>query len=267
MSLVRDRSTLVELLRHRLTTQGFPRLQMLGLLATAGGGAFLISVLGKRAGIDHLGLRYSLATLAGYATFLALLRLWISWQRGRREQEADLDLTSAFDASDLLVSGDAPDAAPSVFGSGRSGGAGATGEWGRPGPAQHARTAVEAQVRSTAGDVRGGASDAASLDLGDLWPVVVAALCATGGLVIIGYTVYMAPILLAEVALDAAVVTTLYRRLRREDAGTWVGAALRRTWGAALAITILMGIAGTALQIVAPDARSLGQVVSHLRSR
>ena len=41
---------------------------------------------------------------------------------------------------------------------------------------------------------------------------------------------YAAPVLLAEVALDAALVAGIYRKLRKEDARYWLGSALRHTW-------------------------------------
>jgi hypothetical protein len=85
-------------------------------------------------------------------------------------------------------------------------------------------------------------------------------VAASGALIAVGFVVYSAPILLAEVALDAAVVAPIYRRLRREEAGHWAGAVLRHTWMPALVVILFVAAAGFALQQAAPEARSIGGV-------
>ena len=92
----------------------------------------------------------------------------------------------------------------------------------------------------------------------------VAALCVVGGFIAIGYVIYAAPILLAEVALDAAIMSALYRRLRREDASHWAMTVVRKTWLPALALMIVAAVAGYALQLAVPDARSIGGVMRAL---
>ena len=103
-----------------------------------------------------------------------------------------------------------------------------------------------------------------NLDVDEAWFIVLAILCALGGLIAIAYVVYIAPVMLAEVALDAALVSTVYRRLRREDAEWWAISVLRRTWLPAAALTLFVAAGGFALQQVAPDARSIGGVVQEL---
>ncbi len=76
--------------------------------------------------------------------------------------------------------------------------------------------------------------------------------------------IYIAPMLLAEVALDAALVSAAYRRLRKEDVGHWTGAVFRRTWVPAVILVIFMSVAGFAAQRIAPEARSIGDVVRTL---
>jgi hypothetical protein len=71
-------------------------------------------------------------------------------------------------------------------------------------------------------------------------------------------------VLLAEVALDAALVTTAYRRLRRTDARNWIGSVLRRTWAPALVLIVMLAIVGSLLHRVVPEARSIGGVVRAL---
>ena len=91
-------------------------------------------------------------------------------------------------------------------------------------------------------------------------------VCVAGGAVAIGYVIYAAPLLLSEVALDAAVASTLYRRLRKDDVSHWAVTVLRRTWIPAAAIMLFAALGGYALQRVAPEARSIGGVVRALRN-
>jgi hypothetical protein len=100
-----------------------------------------------------------------------------------------------------------------------------------------------------------------SLDIEEGWFIALAAACALGGLVALAYVIYIAPLLLAEVALDAALVSAVYRRLRHQDVRWWAASVFRRTWLAASALVIFTALAGFALHQVAPDARSIGGVV------
>jgi hypothetical protein len=74
----------------------------------------------------------------------------------------------------------------------------------------------------------------------------------------------MAPVLLAEVALDAAIISVLYRRLRHDEQGYWLTTVISNTWIPALVLVVFAFGAGFALQQVARDARSIGAVVQSL---
>ena len=248
-----DRAELIESLRQRISTHGFPRTQMLFIVGVAGGAAFLCSVLTLRAGLSQMGLRYGLSAFVGYLAFLSMVRLWIAWQRGRWEGP-DLEPVDVVDAANAFapdLAGPRPGAL--LFRGGRSGGGGGSASW-----SDNTAAAVERT---------GTAKSAWSIDFDDGWPIVIAVACAGFGVIAIGYTIWIAPALLAEVALDAALVTALYRKLRKEEAGTWIGATLRRTWIAAAAVVLLMTIAGYAMAYAAPDAKSIGGVVEVFRAR
>ena len=108
-----------------------------------------------------------------------------------------------------------------------------------------------------------------SLDLDDgafVVFVIIAVLAALGGVMCIAYVIYIAPLLLAEVALDAALVSAVYRRLRKEDVAHWTGAVFRRTWIPAVILVVFMSAAGYAAQRLAPEARSIGGVFRILAS-
>ena len=92
--------------------------------------------------------------------------------------------------------------------------------------------------------------------LGFVVAVVVAVLTAIAG----------APALIAEIFLDAFLVTVLYRRLRIAEKEHWLGTAIRRTWAVALMTAALLAVAGFVLEELAPGARSIGRAIEQLMS-
>jgi hypothetical protein len=251
------RAALVLELRDRLARHGSPRLTVFVILAFAGGMAFLASVLALWAGVDSMGVRYGLAVIGGYVAFLLLIRGWIALRRHASAPDANL-----FDVADLTSGVSTPrrSEALDVFAGGRSGGGGGGGMWNpardRISPAQEGQSFV---ARSA--DRMGGA-----FDLDELAWLIVAIVAALGGVLCVFYVVYIAPLLLAEVALDAVMVTAVYRRLRTQDAGHWAGAVVRRTWMPSVALLIFMSVVGFALQHAVPEAHSIGGVIRALVS-
>jgi hypothetical protein len=255
-----SRAALVAEIRTRLLRESFPRITIFVIVAIAGGCAFLFSAVTLWLGLHSMSVRYGLAALVAYLTFTALIRAWIAWQRGRLEPDLDLPGID-FDLPSAKVD------VPSLFTGGRSGGGGATASWSAL--RGEARGPVAVRVVApppAAGSAMetAGRGVAKAFDADDLWPVVLAAILALGAIVSVGFVVASAPTLLAEVALDAGLMSTVYRRLRRQDAGHWAGAILRRTWLPALAIVVFAAGAGYALQLAAPEARSIGGVIRSL---
>ena len=213
-------------MRARLIATGFPRFVILLILVVAGLTAFGFSALALNAGVDDMAVRYFVATMVGYAVFLLLIRVWIALRRSKA------DIADVPDISHLPSDGE-------VFGGGRSGGAGATESWGQ---AAESVTGIDAP------------------DADEAWPLVLAAVVLLGGVLAMLYVVYLAPVLLAEVALDAALVTGIYRKLRKKDAGHWLGSAVRHTWLPATIAGVCIAFAGLVLQWAQPTARSIGDV-------
>lgn len=124
------REQLVAEIRDRLTRFGAPRLQLLLIVVLAGTAAFLASVAGLRLGVTSMAVRYPVATVAGYLTFIALLRAWIAWQR-RSCPDSDLDqglLDVDLDVPRFGRPGGSGDAR--FYAGGRSGGGGAAADLG-----------------------------------------------------------------------------------------------------------------------------------------
>jgi hypothetical protein len=232
-------------LEHRIA----PRFQLLVVMVLAGAAAFLTSVLllwAPGEAYKGMGLRYATAAVCGYLAFVALIRVWIALHRPAADTDPGLELPDPFDVIDIAQSIDRPPSPTPAFGGGRSGGGGASTDW----------SSASAQSSSPS---RG--SWGIDLDLDGVVWLAIAAGCAAAGLVSIGYVIYMAPVLLAEVALDAAIISVLYRRLRRDEQGYWLTTVLSNTWIPALVLVVFAFIAGYALQQIAPDARSIGGVL------
>lgn len=251
------RQELVHQVRDRLLRDSAPRLQLVLIIGLAGLAAFITSILTLRLGVPWMAVRYPLSVACGYAIFFILIRWWIAWQR--RFDEATF-VRSAGDGVDLLDVADlarlripargVPDVP--LFAAGRGGGAGASTQW------------AGASTVSTSGSGKGGGFDF-DLDLDELWWIVIAAACVLGAAIAIGYVVYAAPLLLAEVALDAAIVSTLYRQLKKDDVSHWAVTVLKRTWMSAAALMVFAALGGYAMQQIAPDARSIGGVIRELQ--
>ena len=221
--------------------QRYPRLIVSLILALAGLAAFAASAGTLRLGVEVMWLRYLVATVAGYAAFLLLLRVWIAFHR----EGWNLDLVPDFGGGVAL--GGPGGVAPSQagFSGGASGGGGASSNWG------------------------GGSSSAskafnAGVDVDDAWPVVLAAVLALGAVIAMLYVVYAAPALLAEVALDAALVTGIYRKVRQQDLRHWLYSAVRSTAIPAVIVAVCVALAGAALQWAVPTALSIGDVLREL---
>jgi hypothetical protein len=246
-----SRQELVAELANLLRRDASPRLHLSVIVVLAGGAAFLASAAFLWTDYSifrSMTIRYPASALCGYAAFLGLIRLWIALHRGAGELEIGpgIDIVEGV-GHPLAFPGNAQqehsgfderlERASSREGSGPL------------------RSAVKNQFRES-GDGAGW------FDFdGDVAWVLIAALCAVGGLFAIAYVIAMAPVLLAEVALDAAIVSALYRRLRSDDAGYWLTTVVTRTWVAALVVVAFAGATGFALHQVVPEARSIGGVM------
>jgi hypothetical protein len=224
----------------------------LSLIVTLSGvTAFLSSMLALAAGMESMTIRYPVAVACGYAAFLLLIRAWIALHqhgKGTAESGHFLDVV----APDLLGArlpsrlGGGSDVA--FFAGGRSGGAGAGLNW----------SGAMSSGRSS------NTVPSLDLDLDDLWPVVLAVVCVLGGALAIGYVIYTAPVFLAEVAVDAAIVSGIYRKLKKREPSHWALTVVRHTAIPALVLIVFAALGGYAAHLIAPEARSIGGVIRAL---
>lgn len=231
-----------------------PRLSMMLIGALTAAVGFLASVVLLHAGVGSLGLRYPMATAIAYAAFLFFLWYWL---RVRRDDVLDvLD----FPSPGSLGGSSSSAATPWEPGGGRFGGGGASGSFADG--AQHAHLSAEGDASSAAGST--GLADAAeAFDLEDLTFVLLAIAALTAAAWATLWIVWAAPTLLAELMLDAALATGLYRRLRGVEGDHWLRTAVRRTVWPFIVVALSFSLAGGGMQIYAPEAKSIGQVLQH----
>ncbi len=227
----------------------------------------------------HLGLetmhwRWPLVLFAAYGAFLLALRVWLSYiGLGRYlESETGLDI----DLPELSVSGfsgsgsgsgsasgglDWASEALRTTGGGRFGGAGGSGDFS---------ALVDVEAGASTGSPAGiGLPDIDLPDLGDegFLPLVVLGIVVAVLLAVFGvgfYLIWQAPLLLAEVAFEAALAAGLVRSVRKVNDPGWVGGALSASWKPFALILTFSMIAAILAEKYAPDARTLPQAMHQL---
>ena len=228
-----------------------PRLQMSLLVLLTAATGFLASVVFSVIGMDALWLRYPVCVLVAYGAFLGLVWSW------RRYREWDLS---------NLPSGDGSSPSPSTAkhdwqgGGGHSGGGGASASFDAPTspPSLTSFDPVPTSVELPSLDN--------TLDADEALPVIVVMVVLGGALLAIGWVIWIAPVLLAELALDAVLSAGLYRRLKRpSDDDHWLSTTLRHTGKPFAAAMLSLLIAGAVMNLLVPDAASLGDFIAHYR--
>jgi hypothetical protein len=229
----------------------------LGVLVAAVSG-LLTSFVALHLGLSRMAVRYPLAVAVAYLVFLGYLWIWLRTHGLRIRSEAR---SSTLDISpldlDVVQFPFRLDPSATFEGFGHGGGfsgGGGGAEWGGTAAEAPAHVVTVARVGKKAGS-------GASIDFDDgAWVLLVAGVAAA---LVVGaaiYVVYIAPVLFAEILLDAALAGGLYRRLRAVDGRSWWQSAIRRTIIPAAASALIVSIAGGFMQAVYPGASSIGMV-------
>ena len=234
-----SRSLAVERVKQKLLNDSFPRAQMSLIVLLTGGFGFLGSVTMLSLGIDSMALRYPLALGLAYLFFLFLIWLWLR--------------TNAIDYLDI------PDLPGLSLGHGSSGPfaeikSGAGGDFGGGG----ASASFDDPSLGSAGKALGSVAEA------DDFAIPLLAIAFAVGLAVASfYVVYIAPLLFAEVIVDAALSYALFRYLLGHDPEHWLASTFRRTAMPFALTALFLTVIGAAMSTYAPGAKSIGQVVSH----
>lgn len=237
-------------IRVLLRRDGYPRLQMLLVVTITAGSGFLSSFLLLHAGLSAMWVRYPLAVFIAYLVFLTLLWLWL---RTRREEYTDIpDLGASLDfrgtSSATEFSGKG----------GEGGGGGATGSFEDTGPMD----ALQSIELPSVGEAVSSAAEADEFAI----PLVILVL---GGVVLVAavWAMVAVPILIVELLLDGVLAGILYRRLRRLEAEHWLESAIQITFVPFVLASVVAALFGWGMQVVAPSANSVGQVITQLNDR
>lgn len=248
---ITSRQQLIRRIQQELERRGYPRLQMMLLVALTGGAGFLASVLLLIYGVDSLGVRYSLSVAIAYLVFLLLLWVWL---------RTDVDTYDGWDEVAVEILDAIPDPtarAARGTGGGFSGG-GSNGRWD---DSSSSEPLVELP------DVPLPSADAVTD--ADEFAIPLAVVLAIVGVAFVVLfasfsVIFSAPVLFAELLVDGVLAASLYRRLRRVDSRHWLQSAVRRTIMPFVITAVLAGALGWGLSVNAPGARTLGDALAVL---
>ena len=231
----RLRGRVLRALQRYFANQRWPRLMMSGILIITGGAGFLASFGMLQAGMTTMWIRYPLAVLFAWSVLLALLRLWAAVER--RCFEVHEELTAVLEQEE-------------------------SGESRRVSPDSQ---------RSTRRWWEACEVDFPSIEFGDegCLPVFFLALVIaifSALLALAAGVVFGAPLLIAEVFLDAVLVAALYKKVRGLTPRWWLSSAARKTAAPVLLTALLLMIGGAVFELIDPRARSIGDVWQTVRA-
>jgi len=254
-----------EALRKSISARYAVRLHCALILCACFGVGLFVTKLMLIVGVHAMWLRYAVALVAAYLTFLLGVRIWLSYAGferrmlpARRSSLADnLDLPSFGGGG----GGSSGGSAGSIFrgGGGRSGGGGASfafGDGARVDPAPTSGFLSSSSHRGSGGGF--------SLDFGDDgWVIValIALVLAVSGSVV--WLIYAAPTILADAAFAALLSAGLVKSTRHIASGGWVASVVGHTWiafGAVFALALTFALVA---QHRFPEARTIVDIVRH----
>ncbi len=207
--------------------RSYPRSILTLLILLTGAVGFLLSYGMLRAGIDYMSIRYPIAVIASYGFLLGMIRLWVELERSRFVPD-DADVQRA------LAGGETEELQASR----------ARGSW---------TDLIDLP-------------DVFDFDEGGCVMALVVAAVA-GFLIAVIVTIAGAPLLLAEVFIDAFLVVVLARRFRIAEQEHWLSTAIRKTWVSAFAAAAALALGGLLLEAYAPGAKSIGPAIEQIRTR
>jgi len=270
-------------LSRKISHRGFPRLFMLLLITLAASLGLLASAWMLRHGWHNMGLRYGLACLVAYPGFLLMLSIWL-WLLRRGDRRRALAGTGmAASAGAQFASGVQPEQDGRNRRNDGSGiDAGFLGDiplnislpksahqW-QGGGGSFDGGGASANVDFSLADGGDAAGLADGIDLGEALGLLIFAVSVVSLIAAALYSVVtmlgMAPVLFSELIFDALLAAGLYRRFGYRTDRHWLETAVQRTWRPFLAVLLLVSASGLLLSLVWPDAVTLGEVWSQLRS-
>lgn len=208
-----------------------PRLTLSLIVIISGFAGFIISYTLLHHGVPAMSLRYPLAVFGAYLVFLGQLRFWVEIERVRYDpKRVAISTTPPAEKEDIPL-----------WESRRSKDYSSWFDW-----------------IDGLGFLEGGEGCA----IGCLVVIVIGLVVAAANFF---FTLVMAaPELLAEVFLDAVVVTLFYRHLKTAAKEHWLGTAVRRTWKSVLITAASLALIGYLLDQFFPNSDSIGPALKNI---
>jgi hypothetical protein len=101
-------------------------------------------------------------------------------------------------------------------------------------------------------------------DVDDAVFIAVLIALAVSLAVVLGFVLIEAPALFAEVIVDSALVTALYKRMAAAAEGIWMERVISHTWTSFALVALISAASGWAAQQAAPGEATLGAVIHAL---
>jgi hypothetical protein len=236
------------------------------LLACFGVGLFVTKLM-LIVGVHAMWLRYAVALVAAYLTFLLGVRIWLRYAGYDRRilPSRRSSLADNLDLPNFGGSGGGSSGGGSVFGGGggRSGGAGASFSFADGARADPAPTGAFLSSTSSGSHSSGGGFG--GIDLGDdgwVLLLLIGVVLAVSGSVV--WLIYAAPTILSDAAFAALLSAGLVKSTRHIASGGWVESVVGHTWIAFAAVFVLALAFAIVAQNHFPEAHTLMDVVRHL---
>ena len=256
-----------EALRKTINARFAVRVHCTLILLACFGMGLLVTKLMLIVGVQAMWLRYAVALVAAYLTFLLGVRIWLRYAGFDRPilPSRRSSLAGNLDLPDFGGSGGGGSGGGggSILrgGGGRSGGGGASLFFGDSARADPAPTGAIVSSSSAHSSGSGGGG----IDLGDdgwvLILLVAVVLALTGSVV---WLIYAAPTILADAAFAALLSAGLVKSTRHIAGGGWVASVVGHTWFAFGVVFVLALAFAIVAQNRFPEARTLMDIVRSL---
>jgi hypothetical protein len=236
----RRRRRTVERVQLWLEDVGRPRLLMTAIMTLTWAAWFFSSAGLRWLGVRSMGLRYPMAVGIAYLAFLGML--WV-WLRGMMAVGATDDAVEHQAATEPLAA---------TVGAAMAGAAGLAIS---PPTARRQKAAQATNAASYTPNLDGFGGD-----LGEGWVLVLGLALLLSALVLSGWVIVTAPVLLAELVVDGLAMVAVSRSVRRASAPHWSSGVVRRTWLATALTAVLFSVIGFGLRYAAPEASTFAEV-------
>lgn len=260
-----DRDIVLQHARKKLSGQWL-HLQIMFILALAGAASFLASFVLLKFGVTAMVVRYPLAIMAAYGVFILLIGVWL-WLQREENSLGDIDVVSGLDGIPIRIPtdwGTTVSTSTTPFRQGGDfGGGGAGGAIDGNGAPTNLSSGNFSGGNYSSNYSSGSSSsfDLPGLDADDAIWIVLAVLLLLGGLIAIGYVVWIAPVLFAEVLVDGLLAAGLYKSLKNAGGRFWFTTVLYKTAIPLIVVVVFFSLAGYCVQRAIPEASSIGEAI------